>query len=124
MQLTHAIFNPKMPNSGNKKSVDSFFHKHNSIQSLIGLGLYMKSYMSNRTITVSFYDCNGEIIKLIRAKMPQKANFESNEIQILGENGINSKLKHRKAHNSILSGDLVTRTGGDCCRFPESWHVC
>ena len=40
--------------------------------------------------------------------MPQKANFDSKEIQILGENGINSKLKHRKAHNSILSGDLVT----------------
>ena len=118
-----ALHHPEMPNSGYIKSGDSFF-KHNSIQSLIGLGLYMKSYMSNRTITVSFYDCNGEIIKLIRAKMPQKANFESNEIQILGENGINSKLKHRKAHNSILSGDLVTRTGEDCCRFPESWHVC
>ena len=36
--------------------------------------------------------------------MLQKPNFESKEIQILGENGINSKLKHRKAHNSILSG--------------------
>ena len=37
-------------------------------------------------------------------KMPQKPNFESKEIRILGENGINSKLKHRIAHNSILSG--------------------
>ena len=36
------------------------------------------------------------------------------KIRILGENGITSKLKHRKAHNSIFSfylGDLVTRPG-------------
>ena len=68
----------------------------------------MKSYMRYRTITISFYDCNGEIIFVsdneIRAKMPQKPNFESNEIGILGENGIHSKLKHRKVHSSILSG--------------------
>ena len=34
------------------------------------------------------------------------------KIRILGENGINSKLKHRNAHNSILSGrfgDLYMR---------------
>ena len=37
-------------------------YKHNSIHSLISLGRYMKSYMSYRTITISFYDCNGEII--------------------------------------------------------------
>ena len=33
----------------------------------------MKSYMRYRTITISFYDCNGEIIFAsdeIRAKMP------------------------------------------------------
>ena len=44
--------------------------------------------------------------------MPQKPNFESKDIRILGENGINSKLKRRKAHNSILSerfGDLYWR---------------
>ena len=40
----------------------------------------------------------------IHAKMPQKPNCESQKIQILGENGINSKLKQRKAHNLILSG--------------------
>ena len=40
----------------------------------------------------------------IRAKMPQKPNCELQKIQILGENGINSKLKQRKAHNLILSG--------------------
>ena len=64
-------------------------------------GHYMKSYMSYRTITISFYDCNGKKIFVsdeILAKMPQKPNFQSKEIQILGENGINSKLKHRKAH--------------------------
>ena len=66
----------------------------------------MKSYMRYRTITISFYDCDEEIIFVsdeIRAKIPQKPNFDSKKIQILGENGINSKLKHRKAHYSILS---------------------
>ena len=43
--------------------------------------------------------------------MPQKLNYESEKIQILGENGIISKLKHRKAHNWTLLGDLVTCTG-------------
>ena len=36
------------------------------------------------------------------------------KIQILGENGITSKLKYRKAHKSIFPfylGDLVTRPG-------------
>ena len=81
-------------------------HKHNTIQSLLGLGHYMKSYMRYRTITISFYDCNGEIIFVtdgLRAKMPQKLNFDWKKIRILGENGMNFKLKHRKAHNSILS---------------------
>ena len=67
----------------------------------------MKSNMRYRTITISFYDCNGEIIFVsdeIRAKTPKKPNFESKEIRILGGNWINSKLKHRNAHNSILSG--------------------
>ena len=55
-----------------------------------------------QTITIRSYDCNGEIIFVsdeICAKMPQKLNYESEKIQILGENGIISKLKHRKAHN-------------------------
>ena len=67
----------------------------------------MKSYIRYRTIKISFYDCNGEIIFVsdeIRAKMPQKLNFESKEIRILEEKGVNSKLKHRKAHRSISSG--------------------
>ena len=54
-------------------------HEHNSIQSLISLVHYMKSYMRYRTITISFYDCNGEIIFVtdeIRAKMPHKPNFD------------------------------------------------
>ena len=114
------VHNPEMLSSGNLKT-ESFScipppripminspppHKHNSIQSL-GLGHYMKSNMRYRTITISFYDCNEEIIFVsdeIREKMPQKPNFESKEIRILGENGINSKLLHRKTHNSILSG--------------------
>ena len=82
-------------------------HKHISIQPLIGLGHNMKSYMRYKTISISVYDCNGEIIFVsdkLRAKMLQKPNFESKEIRILGENEINSKLKHTKAHNSTLSG--------------------
>ena len=117
------VHNPDMPTSGNLKSGDSLFcippppiyqwsttppppHKHNSIQSLIGLGHYMKSYMRYRTITISVYDSNGEIIFVtdeIHVKMPQKPNYDWKKIRILGENGINSKLKHWKAHNSILS---------------------
>ena len=37
-------------------------------------------------------------------KIPQKPNFESKKIRNLGENKINSKVKHRKAYNLILSG--------------------
>ena len=47
----------------------------------------------------------------IPAKIPQKLNYESEKIQILGENGINSKLKHRKLITRFYKGDLVTRTG-------------
>ena len=55
---------------------------------------------------MSFYDCNGEIIFVsdeIRAKMPQKPNCESKKIRILGENEINSKLKHRKEEIAVVS---------------------
>ena len=125
------VHNPEMPDSENLKTGDSFFcippspHKHNSIQSLIGLGHYMISYMRYTTITISFYYCNEEIIFVsyeVREKMLQKPNFESKEIRILGKNGINSKLKYRKAHNRFYPGDLVTCTGGDCCRIRESWR--
>ena len=71
----------------------------------------MKSYMRYRSITISFYDCDGEIIFVsneIQAKMPQKPNFDSKEIRILGKNGINSKLKHRKAHNSFFGRVGIT----------------
>ena len=47
--------------------------------------------------------------------MPQKLNYESKKIQILVENGINSKIKHRKANNSILS-----RSTGDSRVILES----
>ena len=57
----------------------------------------------------------------INAKMPQKLNFESKKIRILGENGINSKLNYRKAHNLILSGRFGDSYGraGDCCYIWE-----
>ena len=47
----------------------------------------------------------------IPAKIPQKLNYESKKIQILGENGINFKLKHRKLITRFFNGDLVTRSG-------------
>ena len=50
--------------------------------------------------------------------MPQKPNFESKEIGILGENGINSKLKHRKVHNSILSGRFCDPYGRRLLSYP------
>ena len=131
------VRNPEMPTSGNLKSGDSFFfafppppppeyqwltplpNKHNSIQFLIGSGHYMKSYMRYRTITISVYDSNGEILFFvtdeIHVKMPQKPNFDWKKIRILGVMGKNSKLKHRKAR--FYPGDLLTCTGGDCCRI-------
>ena len=58
----------------------------------------------------------------IHEKMPQKLNYESKKIRILGENGMNFKLKHRKAHNSILSGRFGYRYGrlGDWCHIWET----
>ena len=59
-----------------------------------------------QTITICLFDCNGEMIFLsdeICVSMPQKPNYESKKIQILGGDGINSKLKLRKAQYSILS---------------------
>ena len=55
---------------------------------------------------------------IICSKMTEEPNYKSKKIQILGENGINSKLKHRKAHNLILSGrfgDQYRRPGDWCC---------
>ena len=53
-----------------------------------------------RTITICFYACDIIFVSDdICAKIPRKLNYESKKIQILGENGINAKLKHRKAHN-------------------------
>ena len=69
------VHNPETPTSGNVKPADSFFalpppppnindeplllYKHNTIQALIDLGHYVKSYMRYRTITISVYDFNG-----------------------------------------------------------------
>ena len=100
--------------------------KHNLIQSLIGLGHYMKSYMGYGTITISVYDCNGEIIFVtdeIHAKMPQKPNFDWKKIRILGENGIIPNQSTENLITRFYPGDLLTRTGRDCCRIRESWHV-
>ena len=83
--------------------------------------LYKVLHMRYRTITISFYDCNVEIIFVsdeICVKMPQKPNFDSKKIQILGENGINSKLKHRKAHYSILSRRFADPYGRRLLSYP------
>ena len=140
-----------MQTSGNLKSGDSFFcitppppseyqrstpllptprppHKHNSIQTLTRLRTLYEVLHELQIVTIRFYGCNGEIIFVsdaIRAKMLQKPNFESKTTRILGEKGINSKVKHRKAQNAILSGRLGDPYGrpGDCCRIRESWRV-
>ena len=54
--------------------------------------------------------------------MPEKLNYKSKKIRRLRENGINFKLKHRKAHNSFLSGRFVDPYGrpGDWCHIRES----
>ena len=76
-------------------------NKHNSIQSLIHHMGWLRTLHEVlhevQTITIRFYDCNGEFIFVsgeIRTKMPQKLNCESKKIRIFRENGINSKLKH------------------------------
>ena len=68
------------------------------------LGHYVKSYMRHRPSQFALNDRNGKIVFVSdkrHAKMPQKPIHESKKIRILRENGINSKLKHSKAHNSI-----------------------
>ena len=82
-----------------------------------------------QTITICLFDCNGEMIFVsdeICAKMPQKPNCESRKIQILGGDGINSKLKLRNAQYSILSWRFCVpyRRAGDWCCIQENWHVC
>ena len=84
-----------------------------------GLGHYMKSHRRYRPsqFAVMIIFVSDEI----HTKMPQKRNHESKKIQILEENGVNSTLKHRKAHNLILSGrfDPYGRPG-DWCHIQES----
>ena len=100
--------------------------KHNSIQSLIHHMGWLRTLHEVlhevQTITIRFYDCNGEFIFVsgeIRTKMPQKPNYKSKKIWIFGENGINSKLKHRKANDSILYGRF-----GDPYGRPRDWcHI-
>ena len=62
-------------------------------------------------------------------KCPRNRNMnEKKKNRIFGENGITSKLKHRKAHNSIFPfylGDLVTCPGDQQIgvvsgRFPDN----
>ena len=81
----------------------------------------MKSYMSYRLSQLAFTIVMAKLIFVsdeIRAKLPQKPNFESKKIRILGENGINFKLKHRKAHNSILSGRFGDSYGRRVLSYP------
>ena len=86
----------------------------------------MKSYMRNRPSQFAFMivmaKLSSNVSGEIRAKMPQKPNCGSKKILLLGENGINSKLKHTKAHNSNLSGRFGDPDGrpGDWCHIQES----
>ena len=93
----------------------------------------MKSLHEVQTITINFYDCNDEII-FVSAKMPQKPNYESLNIGILRENGINFKLRSEsKLLTRFYKGDLVICSGdreiivsypGDSQIIWESWDVC
>ena len=127
-----------MPTSGILKSGDSFFcitpskyqrltplpppHKHNSIQSVISL-----HEVQNITITIALiYDCikwrkkTLSVMKYVR-KCPRNPPLTQRKFEF----GIHSKLKHRKAHHSFLSGRFGDPYGrpGDCRRIWESWHV-
>ena len=50
--------------------------------------------------------------------MPQKPNLDSKKIRILGEHRINSKLKHRKAHNSIFFRKFADLYGRRLLSYP------
>ena len=99
-------------------------HNHNSMQSLIGLIRTLYEVLHElQTIAIRFYDCNGEITLYQWWNMCENAPETEvwiKKIWILGENGINSKLEHRKAHNSILSGrfgDPYGRPGNCWCMW-------
>ena len=99
--------------------------KHNLIQSLVGLEHYMKSYLRYRPTQLAFTmviaNLSLSVMKYVR-KYPRNRTLNQIKFEfwgkMLGENKINSKLKCRKAHNSILSGRL-----GDQYGIRESWHV-
>ena len=68
-------------------------------------------------------NCNNKIIFVCDKicanwTMREKPNYESKKIRSLRENGINFKLKHRKAHNSFFLGDLLTGTGDREMSYP------
>lgn len=57
---------------------------------------------------------------LMGAKMPQKPYYKYEKIQFWGKNGLNLKLRHRKALKIILSGKIMVthtyrRPGDWCC---------
>jgi len=62
------------------------------------------------------------VMKYVQPETELRINENSN----VGRKWPNSKLKHRTAHNSILSGRFGDpyRRPGDWQRIRESWHVC
>ena len=58
--------------------------------------------------------------------MSQKLYNEYKKFEFCEKNGLNFKLKHRNAQNSILSGRFGALTGrpGDSRENWESWQVC
>ena len=82
----------------------------------------MKSYMSYRPSPFAFMIIF--VSDEIGAKMPQKLNYESKKIRFWEkmEEITYSRLKHRKAHISILSGRFGDPYGrpGDWCYIQES----
>ena len=94
MYIEHGHTNAEMPTSGNLKSGDSFFcisppkindqplplphHKHNSIQSLIGSGHYMKSCMSYRPSQLAFMILS--VMKYVR-KYPRNRTLNDRKFE-------------------------------------------
>ena len=79
-----------------------------------GLGYYMRSYMK---YMLSKYVQKKKVPETVL--WVKSSNFE-------GKNGLNFKLKHRKAQKSLLCGrfgDPYGRAEGQCC-IRESCHIC
>ena len=112
-------YTAEMPTSGDLKSGDSLFHyPHQKIDpapNRDGLGHNMKSCMnyilSKFVIIVLKPKLSLSVTKYVQ-KFPRNCTMNEKKFEFRGKNGLNLKLKHRKAQKMILyPGDLATCTG-------------